>query len=456
MYPPADRLPRPATRLPSTVRYGRSGGVPVTVAGIAFILLLMVTLVGATFLQSGGGDGVGQSTEAGLGNQLLYGGIFVLLLLGTGLRNLRTMLCVPFGVTVLIGYCYLSTLWAIDPATSFRRVTLVAMMTWMTFRCVGELGPDRTLRLLRHFLLVLLVVNFLAVFLLPDGIHRNLISEEETVIGSWRGIVSHKNPAGAITALTMLLFLFDNRQFSRLVTIAVVAAAAVFLWFTHSKTSQGVVVLSILAGWAIRHHDADRRVVLAGMLMVVATLALLLVSANVAFIDDVVNDPNALTGRAQIWPPLIEYVGQHPWTGAGFQSFWAIGDASPIFSLTSSWVSTNIQHGHNGYLDLLVTIGVPGTLLAVATLIVWPLLRLLFSLSIAKPRRSLLLAIILFCAGQNMAETTILAASYGHVFLMIALAIVYRQSQGSAGQHHQLRRRALRLLGLRRAARPAR
>ncbi|KQM96461.1 O-antigen ligase family protein [Sphingomonas sp. Leaf25] len=421
---------------------------------VCFLFLLTITTVGSIIFQSAGtSETIGGGSIA---NQVAFGSIFLVLLFGSCVRNVRTIACIPVGIMVVLGYCYLSTLWAIDFVASFRRITLVAIMTWIIFRLIDDLGPDRSLRLLRWFLLGLLAANFLAVFLLPDGIHRDLITEEESVIGSWRGIVSHKNAAGAITALTIVLFLFDNRQFSRGVTIAVVAAAAVFLWFTHSKTSQGVVVLAILAGWAIRHHDADRRVVLAGMLMVVATLALLLVSANIAFIDDVVNDPNALTGRAQIWPPLIEYVGAHPWTGAGFQSFWAIGDASPIFSLTSSWVSTNIQHGHNGYLDLLVTIGVPGTLLAVATLIVWPLLRLLFSLSIAKPRRSLLLAIILFCAGQNMAETTILAASYGHVFLMIALAIVYRQSQGSAGQHHQLRRRALRLLGLRRAARPAR
>ena len=76
------------------------------------------------------------------------------------------------------------------------------------------------------------------------------------------------------------------------------------------------------------------------------------------------SDPGALSGRAQIWPLLISYSQQHPWTGAGFGSFWQIGDNSPIWELTDGWVAEIASHGHNGYLDLIVTIGYPGMLLA--------------------------------------------------------------------------------------------
>ncbi len=451
MYPPVDRrhvLPR---RFAAPAWQGTDALN--VLAGVCFALLLVAALVGSTVFQASDGGSV--TGEGNLGNQLLYGGTFLLLLFGSGIRSVRTLLCLPVGITLLIGYCYLSVFWAVDPGASFRRATLTAIMTWTTFRIVGDLGPDRTLRLMRQFLLVLLIANFFAVLLLPNGVHRNVIAEEGSVIGSWRGIIAHKNAAGAICAVTILLFLFDNRQFSRVVNIATMIAAAVFLYFTNSKTSHGVLALSLVAGLLIRPFNANHRVVLGGVLMLVAALGMLFVSANIDVVDNIMNDPTALTGRGEIWPFLLDYAAQHPWTGAGYQSFWGIGDASPIWTLTSGWVATEIQHGHNGYLDLLVTIGIPGLVLAVVTLLLWPLIRLLFSLAIGKPRRSLLLSIIIFCAGQNMTESTLFNGSYTHVFLMIAIAIIYRQSQGSAGQHHDLRRRALRFLGLRRA-RPVR
>ena len=80
-------------------------------------------------------------------------------------------------------------------------------------------------------------------------------------------------------------------------------------------------------------------------------------------------------------------------------------------------------------------------------MIVWPLLRLLLSQSIGKPRRSLLVAIIIFCAGHNLAESTLLnTASLVEVFLLIAIAITYRESDASPGAHHALRVRMTRLL----------
>ena len=74
---------------------------------------------------------------------------------------------------------------------------------------------------------------------------------------------------------------------------------------------------------------------------------------------EVFDDPASLTGRVQIWPVLLDYVSNHLWLGSGYGSFWAIGDASPIFEFDNSWLMT-IDHSHNGYLETLVHTGVIG------------------------------------------------------------------------------------------------
>jgi O-antigen ligase len=423
------------------------------VANICFAVFLGLVLVGTSAFQDWAfHDTAGQGDAV---NQVLHVVLFLTLLLASGMPSKRELFCVPLGLAILLGYCFITVLWAIAPFISFRRATLTAMVVWVTFRQVGDLGPERTLKLIRYALVSLLIANYLMVFFSDYGIHTDAFGEETSVVGDWRGIIPHKNVAGAACAFTILLFTFDNRQFPRPISALVVVAAAIFLYFTRSSTSELSVVLALAAGIAIRPYDASHRVALGIFLLIILGLAVQILFTNSAGITDFLNDPGSLTGRGAIWPLLLEYASEHLWTGAGFSSFWQIGEDSPIFTLTSGWVAIYAAHGHNGYLDLLVTIGLPGLVLAIVALIVWPLLRLLLSQSIGKPRRSLLLAMIIFCAGHNLAESSLLnAASIVQVFLLIAVAITYRQSNASAGAHQLLRSRVTRML--RRPARSSR
>jgi O-antigen ligase len=84
-----------------------------------------------------------------------------------------------------------------------------------------------------------------------------------------------------------------------------------------------------------------------------------------------------------------------------------------------------LGNGHNGYLDLALQVGVPGMVLVTFAAIVWPLLRL-FSSRIASPaRRALIVAVVIFCAGHNITETSLFDRDMiVHVFLMFAIALI--------------------------------
>lgn len=449
---PTAGYPRTADPTPRTPRARRRR----VIADACFLLLLWMVLVGTNPLQEwvlhgepGSGDAV---------NQVIYSGLFLLLLLGQGVPTRRELLCVPLGLAVAIGYCFVSLSWSIVPLIGFRRAALTAMTVWMVFRIVRDLGPDRTLKRLRQMLVVLLILNFLTVYLTPFGIHNDIFSAQTSIFGNWRGIVPHKNVAGAMGAVTVLLFLFDNRQFRWPTTIAVLASTLVFLYFADARTSQAMMVVGLVAGLAIRPYDANYRGTMVALLLLGLAIGLQLLSINMGALTRIVNDPTALTGRGAIWPLLIDYAGQHPWTGTGFGSFWQVGPDSPIWALdrTSGWVARSAPHGHNGYLDLLVTLGFPGLILIVATAILWPLLQLLLSQSITKPRRSLLLAMLIFCAGHNLAESSLFnAASVVQVFLLITIAIIHYESVDAPGLHQQWRRRIRRLMRTRARLRPA-
>ncbi|MCA1196346.1 O-antigen ligase family protein [Sphingomonas sp. R647] len=382
-------------------------------------------------------------------NQLIYLVLFALLLFGTGRLSRRGLLPIPLGLCLVLGYCAISILWAVDPLISARRLALAGLTVWICFRLTLALGPERLLRTLRIALIGLLVINFLVVFLTPYGVHPEVFGDESLVAGNWRGIIPHKNIAGAACAFTILLMVFDNRQFSRLVSAVVIVGALVFLYYSQAKTSQGILVLALALGWLARGYSPNFRGIFALLLVILVGLGIQLLSVNSALVRDMLNDPAMLTGRTAIWPLLLEYIAERPFTGAGFGSFWQIGDASPIWWLTSGWVARFAAHGHNGYLDLAATIGLPGMALAVAALLLWPGLRLMLSFGIGAKRRALLLALLTFCAGHNLTESSLLnGAAVVQVFLLFTIAIIYFHSDASEGAHQRIAARARRILGL--------
>ena len=349
----------------------------------------------------------------------------LLLFEGWDSQILRANLALPVSLLILLGYCLLSVAWAIDPAISIRRLGLTALTMWFMYRAVGLLGYAFTLESLRIALVVILVVNFAMVLLSEHGIHHLEVGDNDSVVGAWRGILSHKNIAGPISAVTVIVFLFDWRDRDKLLRYLVVALAAVFLAFTQSKTAMFALAVAVAAGVVLPVLAARSRSfrVFALVLLVVGALQVFSIFAG-DFITSL-DDPTAFTGRASIWRVLVEYAQTHLWTGAGFGSFWQIGNASPVWDYDTGWVARQAAGGHNAYLDLLVTIGLPGLLLTVVTMFLLPTARLWLSNDMAQSKRGLILALIFFVIVNNLAESQLLdRTSFDQEILVMALAFI--------------------------------
>lgn len=406
-------------------------------AHIGFVGFLLLALLGFTSLQD---ETVVVESGGNTVLQLLYGVLCVFMVFGSGTALTRgRLVSVPLTILLLLGYCLLSVSWAVDPGASLRRLIQTAIVFWVIFRCVGDLGYARTLLLVRYMLILLLVLNYLTVALTGYGIHGDISEDGSSLFGNWRGILPHKNVAGAACAVTVIVMLFDVRGALRYLSPLVIVAALIFLSYTESKTSQSVLIVALVCGLSARLYSTTYRSIVGVALVIAGGIALLLASAYSDAARAYLNDPQALTGRGTIWPLLLEYARQHLWTGAGFASFWQIGDISPIWTLTDGWVAHYASHGHNGYLDLLVTIGLPGLLLALVTLILWPFAQLMFSVSIGRRQRALLLALFVFGVAHNLTESTLLngAATVEIVFVM-TIALISYLSKASPGEHQTL------------------
>jgi O-antigen ligase len=350
-------------------------------APLAFVFLLLLIFVGldafsppALVSQFGGvkeaskGDALRQVAYVSAGAMI---GLAALQRFGMG-----ALRAIPASMALLLFWCLLSAFWAPETSIVLRRAGLEIIIVVSLMLGVASLGPERAFRLWRWLLAFVLLVNFISVPLIPAA--RHAAGEiDPALVGNWRGLYGHKNIAGAVCAMTVILFLFTRNGWKNWMGILIALAACVFLYFTHSKSSAGFLPIALFCGvmYRIGWRDGLSRAVL-------TTLAALLLCGLLAFIlldadslTRMLEDPREFTGRSAIWSAELRYIVDHPLLGAGFGTFTDTKTQSPLHNYVSgSWVDA-VSHGHNGYLQVLVTIGGIGFALTMLAVLVMPLVR---------------------------------------------------------------------------------
>lgn len=370
---------------------------------IAILALISLVMLGPLMTNVEGG-------EAGEGSVVRQIGYLAILALTVyAIRPTatpRSLLAFSWPMLLALAWCWISLSWAIDPGTAFRRVLLTTLVAWMVFAVVRNGGYQLNVEILRYSLLASVLISYVVVVLDPMvGMHLGIEDGMATaLIGNWRGFLGHKNFAGAVCALCIIMFLFDAKRIRPTIRIFAILVAGYFLFKSQSKTSAGMVVLASLGGMIFELVSIRLRRYLIPILMVIGSAVWFLTSAYAGMVQSNFLEPKAFTGRGQIWAALLKYSGDHPLLGAGFGSFWNIESGSPIFEYGQGYV-TKITVGHSGYIDQLVTVGIPGVLLMVFAMAVWPLAKLLASEEVARGRGALISAMLMFCIGHNITES---------------------------------------------------
>lgn len=393
------------------------------IAGAAFFT--MVLLAPLMVVREAAIGDISASGEGSTFRQVAY----VLILLFSIFAAMRQgpgakALIMPWPLLLALGWCWISLSWAINPGVAVRRLVLMTIVVWNTFIIMQAAGYDRTIKLLRILFVVSLVADYLAVLIEPSvGIHEMLDGDIQlTVVGNWRGLMGHKNIAGAACAVTIMLFFYDAKQMKQWLRWGVIAAAAFFLYKAQSKTSAGMLGIALLCGWIFQRYDERIRSFAIPMIMFVTAIGWFFYSTYQSFVFANLLNPKFFTGRGFIWDAMFRYASEHILLGAGYGSFWDAGQDSPIYDYGQGFVKT-AGSGHNGYLDLLVAVGLPGVLLAVFATVVWPAWKLLAS-RITPQRGAMAVALLLFCMGHNVTESSLLQRdTLIGIVIMVAVAI---------------------------------
>jgi len=402
----------------------------------AFLLLVFIglspfavrdpnVLVGGETIAAGEGDLIRQICYL-----LVFFTITAIAIQREGLRTLDAM---PVMLAVLLVWCALSALWSPEPDITIRRVGLEVVVVLSVVLSINNLGTERCLRILRLVLALVLIVNWISIPILPQAVH--LPNETDpSIVGDWRGLYFHKNITGAVCAVSAMLFLYYAIRDRSRTDWALLVGTIGFLIMTRSKSSMGLLPLAIGAGavyfWAWR-RPLDRAII-SIVAILFAALAVTLILLNYETIARILSDPQEFTGRTAIWQAEVAFIRDHPWLGSGFGSFADTGALSPLHNYVgASWVDA-VSHGHNGYLQLTVTLGFVGLALAMIAVILTPAMAFWRIDDMDRPLKAFLFCLFAFFVLHNLTESDFLesdGASWVVFLLMMAALRDYRLRQ---------------------------
>jgi O-antigen ligase len=344
---------------------------------------------------------------------LLLGGMGIVLLSRGGAvpGQIRPMLMFP--LCMLLIWALASSVWSADPALTLKRqVVLLCML-------LGAAGLIRQFTIAQ--LAEIVVVQSLVVILLGIIVESILGPVLPITNSEYRfGGTLHPNHMGINASLLLLCSLFlarakEDRRFFVLSLIALMT-----LLMTKSRTALFSAIVGSFV-YMVVAYPRRRLAVLAliclagGLAMVVTSSGILSDLGQTVLMNRGTSDPTTLTGRTMIWQFALDRV-RDDWgrifAGFGYGGFWTPQTALAL----SQRAQFSLSEGHNGYLDIMLQLGITGLALYLCCILV-TLWVCIASAGQHRPQAALAGGLICFALNHHLAESALTAPGLATLIL---------------------------------------
>jgi len=266
----------------------------------------------------------------------------------------------------LLAYMFVSTLWSDITFVALKRWVREVIVFIMALVTMSEANPRQALAsLLRRSAYVLIPYSLVLIKYYP-ALGRQY--GRWSGIEMWTGVTSQKNGLGRLCMISVFFLvwtLYQRRRerppvgwrYQAWADVSIILIALYLLNGANSSTSLATLVVGVATFLGLRClRKLKIKVPQAGLLVLVVFFigfgasAPFLGGSNVAAFSSSLGRDDTLTGRTEVWAAVLPATKQQPLLGYGFGSFWT--DARREFY--------EIPTAHNGYLDILLELGVVG------------------------------------------------------------------------------------------------
>lgn len=338
-------------------------------------------------------------------------------------------------VVLLYAVMLLSILWSRFPFVSAKRFIKTAGTLVMVACVLTDDDSQKTAeQLLNWFFILTLGLSLGFIHLLPT------LGRSVHVLGgeSWIGISYTKNNLGQVAGLAVLFYswrmLFRRPVHRVMLNVMMLFVSVYLLVGARSATALAMSLIGIMILLVLRHRHISNARTLAIAACFTGAIVLLMVAlvrwvaANPILVLAVqlLGRDTTFTGRTDLWQDLSRYWSARPALGYGFGGFW-VGDLGHDLWTKYLW---NPNQAHNGYLDILLQIGLVGLVL-VGWLIVMSYKGSISALYMRKRTAVLAFVFLTTILINNMFESSLIRMNnlLWFVFLLFAMMPKQRRNQ---------------------------
>jgi O-antigen ligase len=354
---------------------------------------------------------------------LLFVYAAVLILLRVHLKQVLINIIILFQqkyLGIYIGLIIFSALWSSTAWLSFKAAISLTFISIFAVYFARKCNWEELFKLLRwNQTFIAFLSAFLAIFVPSEGQMEK----------GWAGAIGHPINLGNMMALTACLWLLHgihNRKY-RWRSLLFSALSIVIMQLANSAGAfivfMSLIVIVFIPPIFRKLNFLQANLLFTLIVSIFGMLSIWLFS-NLSSTFSLMDKDLTLTGRVPLWNLLIESrVVERPWLGYGYSGFWqpwqgTDNPAAIIIRLIGDWA----VHAHNGFLDIILNVGLVGFLLFILCLFsnIGQAIKLL--LSNRSSEAVLPLIVLTFILVSNLSQTSIIFPGYDW-FLFVLVTV---------------------------------
>jgi exopolysaccharide production protein ExoQ len=265
---------------------------------------------------------------------------------------------VKYNKTITLIYCItiLSTLWSVDPYTTF--ISSAKLTTSLLFAIyfvsynkmkIGFINISIVLIIIAIFSIVVIAI-LPNVGKYPFGSH----------VGQWRGIFFSKNAFGSFLVYLSICtyYLYNIKYFNKK---SLILSLVIIIFLLVKSSAMTSVVLAVLLPyfimlWYLVKERKGEYYLSIFISLIFVVLFFYTLSSNIETITGLVGRDATLTGRIPLWIVLIDLARDNIFLGYGYGAFWeGSGSKSTYLFNILGWKTVN---AHNSFLHVMLDVGI--------------------------------------------------------------------------------------------------
>ena len=324
-------------------------------------------------------------------------------------------------ISLILFISILSISWSALPLITSRRVIALILTTLFGIIFSRYYNLEGQINILTIGLGVIVILCLVFPILFPDlGIHQTGVHE-----GRWRGVFVQKNTMASILVFAVMIFVYKLRSSkkNRLIVSSLLIMSFSLLILSWSTTAFiSLVFIYIAVNVFTFYAKLSRRNViinLAFLFILVGALTIYLFN-NLDFIFGLFGKDVTLSGRIPLWIILFEMIQDKLLLGYGYEAFWN-GQGSPSMRVINQlfWIPND---AHNGYIDIVLSIGIIGFALVVLKVIeLFKNTKSLFNIN-KNAKYLIVISMIVYVLLLNVTSTSILVQNSIFWILLVSLS----------------------------------